>query len=69
MCMGTEGFDDPKGTASEHAEDAPCKLESRDETLVADLHAIGLRCAALLKPGPSATEHGDLLYDERGLPN
>ena len=41
---------------------------SDDETLVSDLHAIGLRCAALLRPGPSATEHGDFLYDERGLP-
>lgn len=39
-----------------------------DETLVSDLHAIGLRCAALLGPGPSAADHGDLLYDERGLP-
>lgn len=26
------------------------------------------RCAGLLGPGPSAVEHGDLLYDERGLP-
>ncbi|MDE0142028.1 MAG: type II toxin-antitoxin system VapB family antitoxin [Caldilineaceae bacterium] len=41
----------------------------RDATLLAqELHAIGQRCAALLAPGPTATEHGDLLYDERGLP-
>ena len=33
-----------------------------------ELHAIGQRCAMLLGPGPSAVEHGDLLYDERGLP-
>ena len=26
------------------------------------------RCAELLRDGPSAVEHGDLLYDERGLP-
>ena len=26
------------------------------------------RCARDLRPGPSAVEHGDLLYDERGLP-
>ena len=32
------------------------------------LHAIALRCAATLGPGPSAVEHGDLLYDEHGLP-
>ena len=35
---------------------------------VEELLAIGRRCARLLGPGPSATEHGDLLYDERGLP-
>lgn len=33
-----------------------------------DLLAIGERCAKLLGPGSSAAEHGDLLYDERGLP-
>lgn len=38
------------------------------EALAHELHAIGLRCAALLEPGPSAVEHGDFLYDERGLP-
>ena len=32
------------------------------------LRAIAERCAKLLGPGPSAVEHGDLLYDERGLP-
>lgn len=38
------------------------------EALARELHAIGQRCASLLEPGPSAVEHGDLLYDERGLP-
>ncbi|MCY4589033.1 MAG: type II toxin-antitoxin system VapB family antitoxin [Alphaproteobacteria bacterium] len=38
------------------------------DTLARELHAIGQRCASLLRPGPSAVEHGDLLYDERGLP-
>ena len=33
-----------------------------------ELVAIGKRCAKLLGPGPSAMEHGDMLYDERGLP-
>ena len=33
-----------------------------------DIRAIAERCARNLKPGPSAVEHGDLLYDERGLP-
>ena len=38
------------------------------ETRVQELRAIAERCAALLGPGPSAVEHGDFLYDERGLP-
>lgn len=33
-----------------------------------ELRAIGQRCAELLKDGPPAVAHGDLLYDERGLP-
>ena len=40
----------------------------RRDTLAADLHAIGQRCAALLAPGPAAADIGALLYDERGLP-
>ena len=40
------------------------KIEAR----VRELHAIGQRCARLLRDGPSAIEHGDLLYDEHGLP-
>ncbi len=35
---------------------------------VEELLAIGKRCAKLLGPGPSAVEHGDLLYDDQGLP-
>lgn len=35
---------------------------------VDELVATGKRCAALPGPGPSAVEHGDMLYDERGLP-
>ena len=38
------------------------------EALARELHSIGQRCASLLGPGPSAIEHGDLLYDEQGLP-
>ena len=33
------------------------------------LLAIGRRCARTLGDGPSAAEHGDLLYDEQGLPS
>lgn len=35
---------------------------------IESLHAIGQRCVKLLRPGPSAVEHGEYLYDERGLP-
>ncbi len=42
--------------------------QSRAEVLAQELHEIGQRCANLLEPGPSAVEHGDLLYDKRGLP-
>ena len=39
-------------------------LESRSR----ELRKIAERCANLIGSGPSAIEHGDLLYDERGLP-
>ncbi len=39
-------------------------LDSRVEELL----AIGRRCAESLQRGPSAIEHGDLLYDDHGLP-
>ncbi len=42
--------------------------EQSVEERVRELHAIGQRCAALLRDGPSAVDHGDFLYDERGLP-
>ena len=38
------------------------------EAGIDELLAIGRRCAESLKPGPSAIEHGDLLYDDRGVP-
>ena len=38
------------------------------EKRVQELHAIGQHCSSLLRPGPSAVEHGDFLYDENGLP-
>ena len=34
----------------------------------ADLMAIGARCASHIKHSANAVEHGNLLYDERGLP-
>ena len=44
------------------------KRERSVETRKRELRAIAERCARLLGPGPTAAEHGDLLYDERGLP-
>ncbi len=44
------------------------KRERSVETRVQELRDIAERCAKLLGPGPSAVEHGDVLYDERGLP-
>ena len=38
------------------------------EAGVRELLAIGRRCAKSLKSGPHAVEHGELLYDEGGLP-
>ena len=35
---------------------------------VREMRAIAERCARIMGPGPAATDHGDLLYDERGLP-
>ena len=43
--------------------------EQRKATLLRDLEAISQECASDLPPGPSSTEHGDLLYDEHGFPN
>ncbi len=42
--------------------------QSRAEALGRELHEIGQRCARFLRPGPSAVEHGDFLYDDQGLP-
>ena len=39
-------------------------IEARMEAI----EAIAQRCSKLLRPGPSAVEHGDFLYDEHGAP-
>ena len=44
------------------------KSQRSTEARVQRLLAIGKRCAGMLGDGPSAVEHGDFLYDERGLP-
>ena len=38
------------------------------DALMRDIRAIGERCAKLIGPGVSATDHGAMLYDEHGLP-
>ncbi len=38
------------------------------DTRIEELLAIGRRCAESLEPGPPAVDHGELLYDARGLP-
>ena len=40
--------------------------QRQPETTVEDLISIGRRCAATLKGEP--IDHGELLYDKRGLP-
>jgi len=44
-----------------HARDAAHRLRR--------MRTIADRCARLLKPGPGAIGHGDVLYDDRGLPS
>ncbi len=44
------------------------KHERSVEARIQEMRAIAERCAKLMGPGPSAVEHGDMLYDERGLP-
>ena len=44
------------------------KRRQDKDALLRDMRAIAKRCSARLGPGPSAVEHGDYLYDERGLP-
>ncbi len=44
------------------------KRERSVEARLKEMRAIAERCAKLLRNGPSAVEHGDFLYDERGLP-
>ena len=38
------------------------------ETHARELRAIAERCAMLMGSGPAAADHGDLLYDDQGLP-
>ncbi len=42
--------------------------EASAEHRVEEILAVARRCADSLGPGPVAVDHGDVLYDERGLP-
>ena len=42
--------------------------ERKVEERLQAMRAISQRTARKLRDGPSAVEHGDFLYDERGLP-
>ena len=53
--------------ALRHRLEQEMRLRSLDAR-VQKLLAIGERCAARLGAGPSAVEHGEVLYDDRGLP-
>ena len=44
------------------------RRERAVEARIRDTEAIARRCAELMGPGPGSTDHGDWLYDERGLP-
>ncbi len=44
------------------------KRQRDAEAEIEEMLAFGKRCAVHLRPGPSAVEHGDYLYDEHGLP-
>ena len=44
------------------------KRLANKKSLARHLYEIGKSCAARVGSGPSSTEHGDFLYDERGLP-
>ena len=44
------------------------KHERSIEERLQRMRAISQRTARMLRDGPPAVDHGDLLYDERGLP-
>ena len=44
------------------------RRERSVEARLQRMRAIARRCSEFLQDGPSAVEHGDFLYDERGLP-
>ena len=47
---------------------ARLRRERNVDERLQEMRAISKRCASQLRDGPPAVEHGDLLYDEHGLP-
>ena len=52
---------------SEREKTEQVERDERDQRL-RNMRAIAERCAAKMPPGMSSLDHGDLLYDEHGLP-
>lgn len=44
------------------------RRRSKSDTKLREMRVIAKRCAARLRSGTSASDHGDELYDEHGLP-
>ncbi len=44
------------------------RRERTVDARIQETEAIARRCAELMGPGPGSRDHGDWLYDERGLP-
>jgi antitoxin VapB len=47
---------------------ARVKTRKPDQKLMEDMARIGRECAERLSPEVKAIDHGDYLYDEKGLP-
>lgn len=44
------------------------RRQASTERRVEEMLAVAGRCASRLEPGPTAADHGDVLFDEHGLP-
>lgn len=45
------------------------RRQASAERRVDEMLVVASRCASRLEPGPGAAYHGEVLYDEHGLPN
>ena len=59
------GNDRPRRRAREPADQ---RIQREADARLRKMRAIARRCARLLRKGGPPTDHGDLLYDDRGLP-